>query len=86
MTFADRLKELRKRAGLTQAELASASGVPLYSIRNYEQGRRAPYWNVVFQLANACGVGVGEFADCVDGPLSDAQYRKPAKGKKGKSK
>jgi DNA-binding XRE family transcriptional regulator len=79
--FADKLKDLRKRAGLTQAELAAASGLGLASIRNYEQGRRTPMWNLVFKLAGACGVGVGEFADCVDGPLSAAQYRTAAKAK-----
>jgi transcriptional regulator with XRE-family HTH domain len=66
-TFAERLRDLRKRAGLTQAQLATASGVPLGSIRNYEQGQREPYWDVAFRLVGALGVSVESFADCVDG-------------------
>jgi transcriptional regulator with XRE-family HTH domain len=65
-TFAERLRELRKRAGLTQAQLAQSSGVPLGSIRNYEQGQREPYWNVAFRLASALGVSVESFSDCVE--------------------
>lgn len=64
-TFASRLRELRKRAGLTQLQLAEASGVPLGSIRNYEQGQREPYWDVAFRLASAMGVSAEAFADCV---------------------
>jgi transcriptional regulator with XRE-family HTH domain len=65
-TFASRLRELRKRAGLTQLQLAEASGVPLGSIRNYEQGQREPYWDVAFRLAAAMGVSAEAFADCVN--------------------
>jgi transcriptional regulator with XRE-family HTH domain len=64
-TFAARLRELRKHAGLTQLQLANASGVPLGSIRNYEQGQREPYWDVAFRLAAALGVSAESFADCV---------------------
>ncbi len=65
-TFANRLRELRKRAGLTQAQLAQSSGVPIGSIRNYEQGQREPYWDVAFRLAAALAVSVEVFADCVE--------------------
>jgi transcriptional regulator with XRE-family HTH domain len=51
---------------MTQAQLAQASGVPLGSIRNYEQGQREPYWNVAFRLANALSVSVESFSDCVE--------------------
>lgn len=64
-TFATRLRELRKHAGLTQLQLANSSGVPLGSIRNYEQGQREPYWDVAFRLAAAMGVSAQSFADCV---------------------
>jgi transcriptional regulator with XRE-family HTH domain len=65
-TFAEKLRELRERAGLTQSQLAQASGVPLGSIRNYEQGQREPYWSVAFRLAAALGVSVEAFAVCID--------------------
>lgn len=35
-----RLKELRKRAGLTQRALSELSGVPLRTIQQYEQGQK----------------------------------------------
>ena len=62
-TFAERLRELRERAGLTQQQLADASGLPVGSLRNYEQGQREPYWQVVFRLAAALGVSCEAFAD-----------------------
>ena len=41
-TFSERLKALRKEAGLTQQELANAAGVTLRTIQNYEHGERRP--------------------------------------------
>jgi transcriptional regulator with XRE-family HTH domain len=64
-TFAERLRELREKAGLTQQQLADASGLPVGSLRHYEQGRREPYWQVVFRLAAVLGVRCDAFADCV---------------------
>jgi putative transcriptional regulator len=36
------VRELRRRARLTQTEFASRLGVPVETIRNWEQGKRAP--------------------------------------------
>jgi putative transcriptional regulator len=36
------VRELRRRARLTQAEFAAKLGVPLETIRTWEQGKRAP--------------------------------------------
>lgn len=38
MQFQSKLKFMRESKGITQAELASKSGVKLRSIQNYEQG------------------------------------------------
>jgi transcriptional regulator with XRE-family HTH domain len=81
MTFADKLQELRDRAGLTQAALAEKSSVPLWTVRNYEQGRREPNWKGVIQLASALGVPVEVFADCT----SNVE-RPPPKAKRAKRK
>jgi transcriptional regulator with XRE-family HTH domain len=67
MTFADKLRELRERAGLTQLQLAKAAEVPIGSIRNYEQGHREPLWDVLFKLASALGTDCSVFAECVGG-------------------
>ena len=39
-SFATRLREIRKRQGLTQKELAEKAGVSYEVVRSYEQGRR----------------------------------------------
>lgn len=36
------VRDLRRRACLTQIEFASRLGVPVETIRNWEQGKRAP--------------------------------------------
>jgi transcriptional regulator with XRE-family HTH domain len=64
-TFAERLRELRQAADLTQEGLAEASGVPLPSVRGYEQGQREPYWHAYNKLLKALGVSADAFADCV---------------------
>jgi transcriptional regulator with XRE-family HTH domain len=92
MTFADRLRELREAAGLTQAALAEAAGLSLGAVRNYEQGIREPYWTAVFKLAGALGVSCEAFGGCIDAaPRPDASARRtpagPApKGGKGKKR
>jgi len=63
-TFGERLQQLREKAGLTQQQLADASGVNLWTIRGYEQGRREPNWKVAIRLAESLGVAVEAFADC----------------------
>jgi DNA-binding XRE family transcriptional regulator len=67
-TFGERLQQLREKAGLTQARLAEASGVYVWTIRNYEQGRREPKWKVAIVLARAIGVTVEACADCFEQP------------------
>lgn len=42
MKMSDRLKELRKDRGLTQIELAAATGLSPHAINSYESGRRTP--------------------------------------------
>jgi putative transcriptional regulator len=36
------VRDLRRRAQLTQIEFAARLGVPVETIRNWEQGKRAP--------------------------------------------
>ena len=61
-----RLKELRKRAGMTRQELAEKSGVSYNSIKAYEYGARdiqeASYRNLK-KLADVFGVSVEEIAE-----------------------
>lgn len=59
ITFASRLRTLREAAGLTQAELAEASGVGQSAISLIEAGKRpAPGWDTVVKLAKALKVDI----------------------------
>lgn len=59
--FTIRLKALREKAGLTQAQLAQKAGLSPQAIAALEQGTRAPTWETVRRLAMALGVGEQEF-------------------------
>lgn len=52
-TFGEKLKEARQAAGMTQAELAEQSGIPLGTIREYEQSKREPLLSKAGKLAGA---------------------------------
>ena len=58
------IREARKRAGLTQAELARRAGVPQSTIGRIECGARAPSTALAERLIRAAGfelrVGLGE--------------------------
>src|SRR5947208_3319180 len=83
-TFGERLRELRQKAGLTQEALASASGISISSVRNYEQDVREPYWDVVFKLADALGTTCDVFKECVGpGPKGKARSKKPPAAAQG---
>jgi transcriptional regulator with XRE-family HTH domain len=59
--FAKRLKELREQRGLTQEELAKASGLSISFIRAIEQGVNAPSFESIEFLAKALAVEEREF-------------------------
>jgi transcriptional regulator with XRE-family HTH domain len=82
MTFAEKLKELRERRGMTQERLAVASDVSLGAIRDYEQGRKEPVLSGAQRLARVLGVSLDDF------PASDAGGGKaaPSSSKKKKAR
>lgn len=55
MSFAKRLKQLRKGAGLSRYALAKQTGMSLQAISYLEQGEREPTWDTVRRLAAALG-------------------------------
>lgn len=79
MGFGEKLKELRGVAGISQVALADKSGVPVGTIRDYEQAKRTPLLSTAVKLARGLGESVAVFADCVDA----TPKVKPAK-RKGK--
>jgi transcriptional regulator with XRE-family HTH domain len=58
----ERLKRLRERAGLTQPQMAEAAGVPVSTLRQWEQGRRLPSLEGFIALADGLGVTLDELA------------------------
>jgi transcriptional regulator with XRE-family HTH domain len=56
-----KLQALREERGLTQVQLAERSGVPLGSLRNYEQGHRQPLLQQAAKLAKALRVSIDAF-------------------------
>ena len=55
-TFGNRLRALRKKAGLTQEQLADNTGFSLMTIRRWEWGKRSPSVEEVKALAKALNV------------------------------
>lgn len=49
------LRDVRRRAGLSQPELARRSGVASTLISTYENGRRVPSGDALMRLIEACG-------------------------------
>ena len=83
LTFGGKLKQLRTAAGMTQAALASASGVPIGTIRDYEQGKRDPLLSTAQKLAHAFGRRLDVFNDVTPGiKRKSASKAKPKKGKR----
>ena len=59
-TFGERLRRIRKKAGLTQEELAHLSGVAVTSIRRWEWGIQLPLLEKIPRLASALKVPENE--------------------------
>jgi transcriptional regulator with XRE-family HTH domain len=66
VNFAQRLRELRKKAGLSEAKLADRSGVSFATLHDYGLARRKPSFAAVVKLARALGVTCEAFAACDD--------------------
>lgn len=59
-SFGNRLKRLRKKAGLTQEQLAEISGYSIMTIRRWEWGERQPRIDDIKALAIALSVSENE--------------------------
>jgi transcriptional regulator with XRE-family HTH domain len=74
--FADLLTSIRKAVGMTQTELANASGIHRQVIIRLEAGTNQPTWPTVVALAKALGCTPNDFLP--DGWNKEA----PAKAKR----
>jgi transcriptional regulator with XRE-family HTH domain len=80
MRFGEMLQSLRKKVGLTQAQLAERSGLPLRSIQNWEGGHRTPRPHALLALARAVGAPVEQLLVAASSPSKSP--RRKAKGGK----
>jgi transcriptional regulator with XRE-family HTH domain len=75
------VREARRRAGLTQAELARRAGVPQSTVGRIESGARVPSTGLVERLIRAAGfelrVGLGEPDPGTDSLFERTLRRKP---------
>ena len=56
MTYVERIKQLREEDGLTQTQLAEATGFSQSAIAYWERGERTPSVEVIIKLAKFFGV------------------------------
>lgn len=78
MEWNEKLKNARKRAGFTQAQLADAIGVHRSTVANYELARRKPTFIELKQIAKKLNVDVnylieGNEVDAEDDFLTRAE-------------
>ena len=70
-TGADLIVEARKRAGLTQRELAEQAGTTQSSIARWESGRSEPSFANVIRLLRLCGFVLDVHLELYDDGLRD---------------
>ena len=58
MSISNLVREARRRAGFTQAELAERAGVPKSTVGRIESGARIPSTEMVERLVRAAGLDV----------------------------
>ncbi len=58
MSISNLVREARRRAGFTQAELAQRAGVPKSTVGRIESGARIPSTEMVERLVRAAGLDV----------------------------
>lgn len=69
--FGERLKALRKTAGMSQEQLAHVAGVERAYVSSAETGRRNSQLTTIYRLAKALGVDPGELISGTGGAFHD---------------
>lgn len=71
-----RLRELRKKCGLTMKELGATFGVAESTISQYETGKRQPDYELLLRFSEYFGVSV----DCLLGADKQSAPPEPSEG------
>lgn len=74
--FAGRLKDLRRRSGFTQLQLASELSLQRYNISDWEQGRTEPSIFNIIMIAGFFGVTTDFLLGVEDDALASADAAK----------
>ena len=83
-SFAEKLRAIRERKGVSQYALAKRSGLSKQALSRLEAGAREPSWNTVQRLAAALGADCRDFMDAglelpdVEEPRPKGRPRKEA--------
>lgn len=60
MDFADKLRQLRKDHGMTQAELARKSELAVGTVQQYELRKRKPSFDALMSIAKVFNIDISE--------------------------
>lgn len=71
MKLQGELQRGRKRAGLTQAQMATQLCVGVATFQRWEDGRADPRAKQLFQWAHILGIEIGS-AECINSDVSEA--------------
>ena len=83
MTFAEKLRLARRRAGMTQRELAEESHLSLRTIVNYESGERLPKQEEVYdRLAGVLAVDAESLKDESSDFIAEAEKKYGSRGRR----
>jgi transcriptional regulator with XRE-family HTH domain len=82
-TFASRLTDIRKAAGITKYRLAQLSGLSKQALTRLESGQGEPTWGTVQLLAKALGVSCEAFVTEDVQPPEPPPVKRPGPKKKG---
>lgn len=80
--FANRLKQLRAEAGLSQPALAERCDISVSAIRHFEYGLREPSYDSLVKLATGLGVSLSAFDPPAEKPATPK--RRPGRPPGGK--
>lgn len=61
--FGDRLREMRKKKGMSQEQLALEIEMDLTSVNEIEKGHRSPKLITIYKLSQALGTSMSNLTD-----------------------